>query len=239
VLTANGSVDVYNISLEQQPVRTFNVALPLTVSQDTLNGTTTPGAGNFTDSLAQHIYAFTIPTGGLNVSMNIGWNYYDRFDWKLLNSAGTTVTNGGSGIFRLGTLPADTYQLVLTANGSVDVYNISLEQQPVQTFNITLPLAVSKDTLNGTTTPGAGNFTDGLAQQVYAFTIPTGGLNVSMNIGWNYYDPFTWKLLNSAGETVSNGGSGQFSLNSLPAGNYQLVFTANGGVDPYTITLGS
>jgi len=235
VVTANGMIGTYTVSLEQPPVLTLPVTLPLSVSKDTVNGASAPGAGNFIDGLAQHIYTFTVPPGGLNLGMIVGGS---PGGWKLLNSTRGALTSGGTGTFQLGTVAGGDYQLVFTANGAVGTYTVNLEQPPIQTFATTLPLSVSKDTVNGVSAPGAGNITDGLAKQIYTFATPAGGANSTINFADCMACMFSWTLLNSAGATVSSGGYGSKPLGQLPADSYQLIVIANNTTGSYTVTVG-
>src|SRR4029078_5017328 len=123
--------------------------------------------------------------------------------WKLLNSAGATVKSGGCSFYNIGTVPAGNYQLLVTAGGVAGTYVLALEA--AQSFAVSLPLAVSANTVNGVTVTGAGRFETTGSQDVYTFTVPAGGLNLNLNAGACPTQTITylgWKLLNSAGATV-------------------------------------
>ena len=238
---AGGVSGTYTLDLV--PSQAFAVTLPLAVTAGTVNGTATSGAGNFENVASQDVYTFTVPSGGQSLSLNLGAcpvvNNRMPASWTLLNSAGTKVASGVCTFYNLGTLVGDTYQLVLNAGGGAGTYTVNVEAS--QYFPVTMPLTVTGNKVNGTATPGAGTFETSASQDVYTFTVPSGGQTLNLYLGScptvKSSTPASWKLLTSSGTTVASGFCNYYNLGNLAAGSYQLVLNAAGIAGPYALTV--
>jgi hypothetical protein len=241
VLSAGGLAGTYTVAMV--PSQSFAATLPLAVTANTVNGTAAAGAGTFETSASQDIYTFTVPAGGQALNLNLGAcptaNYSTPLTWKLLTAAGTTAGSGGCGYHILGTVPAGDYQLVVNAGGLAGNYTLNL--LPPQTFPVTVPLAVTNGTVNGTAVPGAGAFETVASQDIYTFTVPAGGQALNLNVAAcptaNFSTPLGWKLLTGTGATVATGGCAFYTLGTLAAGDYKLVVSAGGMAGTYALNL--
>ena len=241
VVSSGGMAGTYAVSMV--PSEFFAVTMPLAVTANTINGTTATGAGTFETTSSQDIYTFTVPAGGQALILNVATcptvNYSTSLGWKLINSAGTTVTSGSCSYYNLGTLAAGDYKLVVSAGGLTGTYAVNLEMP--QTFPVTTPLAAANGTVGGSAVAGAGNFETVASQDIYTFTVPSGGQVLNLNVAAcptaNYSTPLAWKVLDSAGVTVKSGACSYYSLGTLAAGDYKLVVSAAGMAGPYTLNL--
>jgi hypothetical protein len=240
VFSAEGMAGPYSVTLEQP--QTFTATTPLAVTANTVNGAAATGAGNFEDKASQDIYAFTVPTGGqaLNLDVFACPSSGIYLEWMLYNSAGTRVTSGSCSYYTLGTLAAGAYTLDVDAEGMSGSYSLNMEAP--QSFSVTTPLSVTAGTVNATATTGAGRFETAASQDIYAFTVPSGGQSLTATLGScptsSGSTDATWKVLNSTGATVKSGycGTGT-ALGTLAAGTYQLVVNAAGLPGTYAVTL--
>src|SRR5581483_8820880 len=96
-----------------------------------------------------------------------------------------------------------------------------------QSFAVTVPLAVTGNTVNGTATTGAGNLETSASQDVYTFTLPAGGSALNINTAAcptsSYVTDLSWKLVNGSGTTVASGYCSWYSLGTLAADSYRLI----------------
>ncbi|HEY3871923.1 MAG TPA: VWD domain-containing protein [Actinocrinis sp.] len=241
-LDAGGLAGTYALNLDT--AQTFSVTTPLAVTANTVNGTTTTGAGDFEDVASEDIYSFTVPSGGQALSINVSScpkdsTGFSDLEWRLYNGTGTEVDSGYCGFTALGTLAADTYQLRFYAYGDAGTYAFNLEGP--QTFAVTIPLTVTANTVNGAAATGAGDFETGASQDIYTFTVPSGGQQLSLNLSGcptqSGITEASWGLLNGSGGSVDSGYCGYHSLGTLPAGTYSLVVDSGGVAGTYTLNV--
>ncbi|GAA3265407.1 hypothetical protein GCM10020218_001290 [Dactylosporangium vinaceum] len=236
---AGGLAGTYALALEAP--QTFAVSLPLTVTANTVNGTVTAGAGRFETTASQDVYSLTVPTGGQNLSVTVAacpTQTISYLAWKLLDSTGATVKSGGCSAYNLGVIPAGAYRLVVDSGGLSGNYTITAEA--AQAFAVTVPLKVSADTVNGSAATGAGKMETAASQDIYTFTVPSGGLSLNISVGSCPTQTITylgWKLLDSTGATVKNGGCGFYNLGAVPAGDYRLAVSSGGLAGTYALAL--
>ncbi|NEA60455.1 hypothetical protein G3I60_41415 [Streptomyces sp. SID13666] len=240
------AVDSISVGVSLVPAQTFSAALPLSVSSGTVNGTAVAGAGTLENTGSADVYSFTVPTGGERLNLNLGScpaaGQSAGVRWTLQTSAGRTAASGYCDAAGLGLLAAGQYTLTVRGPGVVGSYSLNLEAP--QSFAATVPLSVTANTLNGTATTGAGMFEDGASQDVYAFSVPAGGLPLALSMRScpvsDNYSPSAWTLRDAATQSVVRSGYGGCSyadFGTLPAGSYQLSVVANGAPGPYTLDL--
>ncbi|MDF9817202.1 VWD domain-containing protein [Streptomyces sp. SPB162] len=240
------AVDNISVGASLVPAQTFSAALPLSVSSGTVNGTAVAGAGTLENTGSADVYSFTVPTGGERLNLNLGScptaGQSDGVHWTLQTSAGRTAASGYCDAAGLGLLAAGQYTLNVRGPGVVGSYSLNLEAP--QSFAATVPLSVTANNLNGTATTGAGMFEDGASQDVYAFSVPAGGLPLALSMrscpASDNYSPGTWTLRDTATQSLVRSGYGGCSyadFGTLPAGSYQLNVAANGTAGPYTLDL--
>ncbi|WP_041540316.1 VWD domain-containing protein [Catenulispora acidiphila] len=240
------AVDNISVGVTLVPAQTFAAALPLAVSAGTVDGAAAAGAGTLENTGSADVYSFTVPAGGQHLNLSIGScpaeGQSDGISWTLATAAGHTTASGVCLDRDLGLVAAGQYTLTVRGPGLVGPYTVNMEAP--QSFTATLPLAVTANTLNGTATTGAGVFEDGASQDMYSFTVPTGGKQLAVSLrscpASDNYSPGTWKLLDAATQTVVHSGYGGCSyadFGTLPAGSYTLLVAANGTPGPYTLDL--
>ncbi|NUP53854.1 MAG: VWD domain-containing protein [Catenulispora sp.] len=246
-LTVRGPGVVGSYTLNLEAPQTFAAAVPLSVTANTLNGAATTGAGVFEDGASQDVYSFTVPAGGQQLALSLrscpSSDNYSPGSWTLVDAATQSVVHsgyGGCSYADWGTLPAGSYNLIVSANGTPGSY--TLDVLAPQTFAVTLPLVATANTVNGVSVAGAGTFESGASQDVYTFTAPAGGqtLNLAMSAcpTQSYSTPLRWKLVSTAtGATTATGGCSYANLGTLAAGGYQLVVSAGGVAGGYALNL--
>ncbi|MGW2836946.1 VWD domain-containing protein [Streptomyces sp. NPDC001493] len=246
-LTVRGPGVVGSYALDLEAPQSFATTVPLSVTENTLNGTGTVGAGVFEDGASQDSYTFTVPAGGLPLALSLRScpvsNTYSSGTWTLRDAATQSVVGsgyGGCSYGDFGTLAAGSYQLDVAANGTAGPYTLDLLSP--QSFATALPLTARANTLNGASVPGAGAFETGASQDIYTFTVPDDGrvlnLGVSACPTASYSTPLHWKLLSAAtGTVLANGGCSYTNLDPLAAGAYRLVVSAGGLAGGYTLNL--
>ncbi|MYS25068.1 MULTISPECIES: VWD domain-containing protein, partial [unclassified Streptomyces] len=240
------AVDNIAVGVSLVPAQTFSAALPLSVSSGTVDGTNMTGAGTLETTGSADVYSFTVPTGGQRLNLDLGScppeGQSDGVHWTLQTSAGRTAASGYCDAAALGLVAAGQYTLTVRGPGVAGSYALNLEAP--QSFAATMPLSVTANTLNGTATTGAGVFEDGASQDIYSFTVPTGGLPLALSMrscpASDNYSPGTWTLRDAATQTAVRSGYGGCSyadFGTLAAGSYQLDVAANGTPGPYTLDI--
>jgi hypothetical protein len=221
-----------------QPSQVFNTALPLTVTNGTVNGSAAAGAGNLETKASEDMYRFTVPAGGLALSAGPGSCPTVGPDWQIVNEASGERLAGDTGcrFTSLGTVPAGSYRLIVRPySGDTGTYTFAV--QPPQVFTTTLPLSVSNGTINGAAAAGAGNLESRAAQDVYRFTVASGTHTVTVNpascpagLAWELADDVT-------GAAVRTGTCTSTSITGVPGGTYRLTVTPGSGAGgTYTLS---
>src|SRR5439155_129786 len=107
---------------------------------------------------------------------------------------------------------------------------------------VTLPLTVVAESVNGAAVTVAGRFETSAAEDIYSFTVPSGGQALNLSVSGcptaSYLIPLDWRLLNAGtGALVARGGCSYSNLGALPAGDYQLVLEAGRLGGTYAVNL--
>ncbi|GAA3319008.1 VWD domain-containing protein [Arthrobacter ramosus] len=215
-------------------------ALPLDGSAVS-NGVPGSGAGNLETKNSTDLFTFNVPDGGRTLFLdfrsclsNPANTYLNGLTWQVVSSF-TGVRMGGdycgSGNKTVGLPPGD-YRLEMgsdIARNSYGTYSLAAFFVPdPQTF--VLPLdgnAVS----NGVPGAGAGNLETKGSQDLYTFTVPTGGRTLFLdfrsclsNPANTYLNGLTWQVTSVASGAKVAGdycGSGNKTV-ALAAGDYRL-----------------
>ena len=242
LVDAYGSPGTYSLKLEESQTFAAGSSFPISISPDTINGASVPGAGRFQDGGAQDIYTFSVPAGGLMLNLNVaGCQNSPNWEWRILNSSGNQAYYGyGCATWNLGAVAAGNYSLVLDAYGSPGTYNLRLEVPQTFAAGSTFPISIAPDTVNGASAPGAGRLETGASQDRYTFTVPTGGLTLNLNVAGCQNSPnWEWRILDASGNQTNYAyGCATWNLGTIAAGNHTLVFDAYGSPGTYSLTLG-
>jgi hypothetical protein len=225
--------------------QTFAVTVPFSASNGTVNGANVAGAGTFENGASQDAYTLHVPSGGQQLSISLRdcptAGFWTRATWQLINTATQAIAyHGGCSYANLGLVPAGDYLLLVAAGGLAGPYTVDLDRP--QSFAVTLPLTIVANTVNGTALTGAGRFETSAAEDIYAFTVPSGGQALNLSISGcptaGYLTSLDWRLLAAGtGAVVARGGCSYSTLGALPAGDYQLVLEAGGIAGTYAVNL--
>jgi uncharacterized protein YdeI (BOF family) len=236
VVTRNGATGTYKLAISiQPPPDTFNVALPASIS----NGVPAAGAGNLETTFSEDDYTFsTTATGGVQLDFSTCSSGLSPLSWTLVTvGSGTTFQSGTSSCASklIAAVPAGQYRLAVTRNGATGTYKLGISiQPPADTFNITLPAAIS----SGVPGTGAGNLETTSSEDDYTFsTTATGGVQLDFSGCSSSLTFVNWALIDAtSGSTVRSGLTCSSQLvPSLPAGQYRLAITRNGYTGTYKV----
>ncbi|MCA4135709.1 VWD domain-containing protein, partial [Arthrobacter sp. M4] len=166
-------IDNIDIQMQLVPPQTFDVSLPVSVS----DGVPAGGAGNLETAVSHDQYRFTVPAGGQSVFLaDQGCPSYMKWTLKNTTTGATPASdycyNGNK---EIDNLPAGQYVLEWAGtNNASGPYSFQLMPVTIDAFDVTLPVSVS----NGVPGTGAGNLETTGAHDQYRFTVPAGGQSV-------------------------------------------------------------
>jgi hypothetical protein len=213
------------------PPDTFDVTLPLTVADGTVNGTAATGAGRLETKASADAYRITVPTGGQVLSVEPSACPATAYlQWEFVDAAGRRLADGLCSFTSAGLVPAGTYRLLVTPlDGRTGTYRLSV--RAAEAFTATLPLTVSDGVVNGTPAAGAGRLEAAGAQDVYRFTVPAGMESLAVGRvacpGGGY---LWWELTEeTTGRQVRQGGCSLTEVRVTAGTTYQLAVSPLAG----------
>jgi hypothetical protein len=233
-----GQTGTYKVILSARPdPDVFDLTASATVS----NGVPGAGAGNLETTASQDHYNFSTTTAGaVQVSFSGCSASLGSVSWKLVNrTTGATVFGPQSTCSSslLSDVPAGSYRIEVSKNGSTGTYGFGLVTASPDVFNVSLPGSIS----NGVPAAGAGNLETTASEDRYEFsTTSSGGVQVdfsSCSASLGGY--VSWRLTNAdTGSTVTSGVSCSSQLlSNVPTGHYRLAVWRTGAPGTYRLSI--
>jgi hypothetical protein len=224
---ADPNPGTYSFKLFEVPEpQTFDYAIGDTVS----DGVPAQGAGNLETIASEDRYRFTVPSGGLRVQ----YRYLSGVlaPYTVTDTAtGAVVATGYTG--EKIDLSAGEYQIALTASSQSGAYSFKLIEVPQpQTFDYTVGDTVS----DGVPAAGAGNLEADGAEDHYRFIVPNGGAHIAYDGIQGENTSYVITNADSGASVGAGGGTFPKSFH-LPAGNYQIAFSAYVPTTTYSFRL--
>lgn len=236
VLGSGVAVDTLEIRLAAPPADTANgLTLPFTAS--TALG---QGLGQLETAAAADEYHFTVPAGAPAPDVLIETSRAPNVRTEILNdTTGAVVDPTEQNNYRLyRALPAGAYQLTVTGNaGYTGPYELPVLIPAPQTFVYQVGQHVEPGKIAGAPVEGAGNLETTASKDVYPFTVPAGGQEITIDS--DGYSPVFYngsKLVNVAGGAVLLDGLYGHHVITLAAGDYRFVVENPGSTGTYGFT---
>lgn len=222
-VSRNGYTGTYKMGLVAEAPQKFDVSLPASIA----DGSPAAGAGNLETIVSQDVYSFETSTpGGLQLNFSSCASTLPSVNWKLINSAGTTIESltDNCGKTFVPDVPPGRYKLEVTKPRNSGTYKLNLLLQPL--FDVVPPVTIS----NGSPGPGAGNLETTEAEDHYRFTSASGGaIQLDFSECGSTLRTVNWKLVNEAGTTIKSATAdcGSTRVPDVPAGTYRVIVSAS------------
>ncbi len=218
----------------------LTLGAPLTVSDQVVNGTSTPGAGDLESRLSRDEYRFHLAA---TQTLLIDFSGSGRTPpVRLVGPDGVTVSTS-TGTTQETNLPPGDYQLYVgdDSNGSdPGTYQFALEPSSLQSFDVGAvgsgsPVSIS----DGVPAAGAGRLETLAAEDDYTFSLNQAG---AAELAWScpaMHNNVYWRLFGagSSSALMTSASCNDAVTPSLDPGDYVLKVAAWNDPGPYSLTI--